>query len=211
MTDAPRPAFQFATLGQQREAATLGMWTFLATEILFFGGLIAAYSAYRLTYPDAFAEAARHSRILLGAINTAVLLTSSAFMAVAVELNAAARRRAAALCFAATAALGLLFIVIKGYEYYLEYGEHLVPAVNFDLARYGGVAELFFLFYFFATGLHAFHLTIGILLAGALAGRTALGRPPEAETAHMIGLYWHFVDVVCIFLFPLIYLVGRAQ
>jgi cytochrome c oxidase subunit 3 len=112
---------------------------------------------------------------------------------------------------ALTAALGLAFIVIKGWEYTLEYGEHLVPALNFDAGRYGGIAQLFFLFYFFATGLHAVHLTIGIIMVGGLAGRSMSDRPPEGTSVRMIGLYWHFVDVVWIFLFPLIYLVGRSQ
>jgi cytochrome c oxidase subunit 3 len=205
------PAFQFATAVQQREAATLGMWTFLATEVLFFGALIAGYSAYRLIHPAAFMEAARHTKSVLGTVNTALLLTSSAFMATAVETRAAGSRRAATFCLAATACLGLAFLAIKGWEYRLEYGEQLVPGLDFDLARYGGVAELFFLFYFLATGLHALHLTIGIALVGGLAARTASAHPPRGTTVRMIGLYWHFVDVVWIFLFPLIYLVGRNQ
>ena len=205
------PAFQYATVAQQDEASTLGMWTFLATEVLFFGALLAAYSAYRVTHPTEFAEAARHTRIVLGTANTAVLLTSSAFMAMAVEMTNAGRRRAAALYLALTAALGIGFIVIKGWEYSLEYGEQLVPALNFDVDRYGGIAQLFFLFYFFATGLHAIHLTIGIGLVGGLAARSLSNRPPEPITVRMIGFYWHFVDVVWIFLFPLIYLVGRSS
>ena len=210
MAEQP-PAFQFASAVQQREAATLGMWTFLATEVLFFGALIAGYSAYRLIHPEAFVEAARHTKIVLGTANTAILLTSSAFMATAVEANEGGSRRAAILCLAATALLGLAFLAIKGWEYELEYGEHLVPGLNFDPARYGDVAQLFFLFYFFATGLHALHLTIGIALVGGLAARTASAHPPRSLTVRMIGLYWHFVDVVWIFLFPLIYLVGRNQ
>ncbi|HEX4739583.1 MAG TPA: cytochrome c oxidase subunit 3 [Allosphingosinicella sp.] len=210
MSEQP-PAFQFATAAQQDEASTLGMWTFLATEVLFFGALLAGYSAYRITHPAEFAEAARHTKIVLGTANTAVLLTSSAFIATAVEMTNAGRRRAAALCLALTAALGIAFIAIKGWEYSLEYGEHLVPALNFDADRYGGIAQLFFLFYFFATGLHALHLAIGIALVGGLAGKSVSDRPPETITVRMIGLYWHFVDVVWIFLFPLIYLVGRNQ
>jgi len=205
-----RPAFQYAAIAQQREAATLGMWAFLATEILFFGALIAAYSAYRVSDPASFAEAARHTRIALGAVNTFILLTSSAFMAMAVELGSAARARSAALCLAATAALGLAFLGVKGWEYVLEYREGLVPALDFDLARYGPTAELFFLFYFFATLLHALHLAIGIGLTGTLAARFARGRGPREPVLRLVGLYWHFVDVVWIFLFPLIYLVGRS-
>jgi cytochrome c oxidase subunit 3 len=205
------PTFQYATIGQQDEASTLGMWTFLATEVLFFGALIAGYSAYRITHPTEFAEAARHTEVVLGTANTAVLLTSSAFMAMAVEMTSAGRRRAAALCLAITAALGIAFLVIKGWEYSIEYGEHLVPGLNFDADRYGGIAQLFFLFYFFATGLHALHLTIGVGLVGGLAIRSATDNPPQPISVRMIGLYWHFVDAVWIFLFPLIYLVGRSS
>ncbi|GAO38476.1 putative cytochrome c oxidase subunit III [Sphingomonas changbaiensis NBRC 104936] len=204
------PAFQFASVPQQREAATLGMWTFLATEVLFFGALIAAYSAYRIAWPDEIAAAARHTKVALGAINTAVLLTSSAFMASAVAFDEAKRRRPVVLCLLATAVLGLLFIGIKGYEYCLEYQEGLVPALNFQLGRYGGIGELFFLFYFFATGFHAVHLTIGIAMVVMLAVRTGAGHPPHAPVLRMVGLYWHFVDIVWIFLFPLIYLPGRV-
>ncbi|HEX5183460.1 MAG TPA: cytochrome c oxidase subunit 3 [Allosphingosinicella sp.] len=203
------PTFQYATRAQQDDASALGMWTFLATEVLFFGALLAGYSAYRITHPAEFAEAARHTRIVLGAANTAILLTSSAFMAMAVEMTGAGRRRAAAFCLAITAALGIGFMLIKGWEYSLEYGEQLVPGLDFDVDRYGGIAELFFLFYFFATGVHALHLTIGIAMVGGLAIRSASADPPKAISVRMIGLYWHFVDVVWIFLFPLIYLVGR--
>ena len=205
------PAFQFASAAQQEEAATLGMWTFLATEILFFGALVAGYSAYRLTHAQEFVEAARHTKIILGTANTAILLTSSAFMANAVEAREAGSRRLAMVCLVLTALLGLAFLAVKGWEYRLEYGEHLVPGLNFDSVRYGDIAQLFFLFYFFATGLHALHLGIGIAMVGGLAVRTASDRPPRNATMRMIGLYWHFVDVVWIFLFPLIYLVGRNQ
>jgi cytochrome c oxidase subunit 3 len=204
-----RAAFQYATAAQQGDAATLGMWTFLATEVLFFGALIAAYSATRVTDPAGIAAAARHTNIVLGALNTAILLTSSAFMATAVEAGKAGRRRGALFSLAATGALGLAFLAVKGWEYYLEYGERLVPALNFDLGRYGGAGERFFLFYFLATGLHAVHLIIGILLVAWLAARTVRARPPNDTVARLIGLYWHFVDIVWIFLFPLIYLVGR--
>jgi cytochrome c oxidase subunit 3 len=204
------PAFQYATVSQQREAATLGMWAFLATEVLFFGALIAAYSAYRIAWPDEIAAAARHTKVALGAINTAVLLTSSAFMATAVAAEEADRRRPLVLCLIATALLGLGFIGIKGYEYWLEYREGLVPALNFRFGRYGGIGEIFFLFYFFATGLHAVHLTIGIVMVLALAARIGAGRPPRRPVLRMVGLYWHFVDIVWIFLFPLIYLPGRT-
>ena len=203
-------SFQYATPVQQRETVTLGMWTFLATEVLFFGALIAAYFNYRIWFGAEFIAAARMTKVVLGTINTAVLLTSSACMAMAVMSFEAGSRRRPVMWLLATAVLGVLFIAIKGYEYSLEYGEHLVPALNFDLARHGGVAEIFFMFYLCAIGLHALHLLIGIGLVSWLAVRIGTGRIDRGgSTTRLIGLYWHFVDVVWIFLFPLIYLAGR--
>ena len=203
------PTFQFATLSQQREADALGMWAFLATELLFFGALIAGYFAYRVTYGDEFIAAARHTKVVLGTTNTAVLLTSSACMAMAVHSTEERARGSAALWFALTALLGLAFIAIKGFEYFEEYREQLVPALNFAVGRYGGVTQLFFIFYFVATGLHALHLTIGVAMIATLAVLAASDRLPSSQPVRMIGLYWHFVDMVWIFLFPLIYLAGR--
>ena len=202
--------FQYATAAQQREASTLGMWAFLATEVLFFG-LIAAYLNYRIWFGEEFIAAASLTRVALGTANTAVLLTSSACMAMAVTTFDAGSKRAPVLWLVGTAALGLIFVAIKATEWWLEYQEHLVPALNFDLARHGGVAEIFFIFYFCATGLHALHLLIGIAFVTWLALAIGRGRiEPGGSTARLVGLYWHFVDIVWIFLFPLIYLAGRA-
>jgi cytochrome c oxidase subunit III len=214
MPDAAiHPEPQFATLGQQREVATLGMWVFLATEVLFFGGLIMAYAADRFMHPAAFLEASRHTAIALGATNTAVLLTSSATMALAVgAAEAGARRLTSALLFA-TAALGIVFLVIKGVEYAKDWDEHLVPVLRFAFdAKTAGPAELFFALYFAATGVHALHLTIGVVVMLVLATATARGRclGSRAVVVEVGGLYWHFVDIVWIFLFPLLYLGGRS-
>jgi cytochrome c oxidase subunit III len=203
------PGFQYADAAQASEASTLGMWAFLATEVLFFGALIAAYFNYRVWYGDELIAAAGHTKIVLGTINTAVLLTSSACMAMAVWSQESKARRAACLWLAATAALGLLFVAIKGYEYLLEYREHLVPALDFDRARYGGATELFFTWYFCATGLHALHLLIGIAFVAFAAIAISRDRLPAGMSIRILGLYWHFVDIVWIFLFPLIYLAGR--
>lgn len=203
--------FQYSTLAQQREASTLGMWAFLATEVLFFGALIAAYLNYRIWFGADFIAAARLTKVWLGTANTAVLLTSSACMAMAVKSFEAGSRRAPVLWLLATAALGLVFIAIKATEYWLEYQEKLVPALNFDLAWHGGTAEIFFVFYFCATLLHALHLLIGISIVTWLSIRIGRGRlRPGGSTTRLVGLYWHFVDIVWIFLFPLIYLAGRA-
>jgi cytochrome c oxidase subunit 3 len=201
---------QYSTLAQERETVTLGMWAFLATEVLFFGALIAAYLNYRIWFGAEFIAAASLTKVALGTANTAVLLTSSACMAMAVITFDAGSKRAPVLWLTATALLGLAFVGIKGTEWFLEYQEHLVPALNFDLSRYGGIAEIFFIFYFCATGLHALHLLIGISLVSWLAWRIGTGRlEPGGSMTRLIGLYWHFVDIVWIFLFPLIYLAGR--
>ena len=203
--------FQYATIAQQREASTLGMWTFLATEVLFFGPLIAAYLNYRIWFGEESIAAASLTKVVLGTANTALLLTSSACMAMAVTTFDAGSKRAPILWLVATAVLGLAFVGIKATEWWLEYQEQLVPALNFDLARHGGVAEIFFIFYFCATGLHALHLLIGIGIVTWLAVGIGRGRiEPAGSTTRLVGLYWHFVDIVWIFLFPLIYLAGRT-
>ncbi len=206
---APEPGFQYADGAQERDASTLGMWTFLATEVLFFGALIAGYFDYRLWYGEELVEAASHTKVVLGTINTAVLLTSSACMAMAVHSAEARARKSAALWLAGTAALGLLFLAIKGYEYLEEYREGLVPGLNFDTAAHGRVAELFFTWYFCATGLHALHLLIGIAFVSFAAIALARNSLPQGLSMRILGLYWHFVDIVWIFLFPAIYLAGR--
>ena len=204
-------SFQYSTPAQQRETVTLGMWAFIATEVLFFGALIGAYFSYRIWFGTEFIAAARMTKIALGTTNTAVLLTSSACMAMAVNSYEKGSKRAPVLWLLATALLGLAFIAIKGTEYWLEYQEQLVPALNFDLPHHGGVTEVFFVFYFCATLLHALHLLIGISMVSWLAFWIGSGRINRgASTTRLIGLYWHFVDIVWIFLFPLIYLAGRA-
>jgi cytochrome c oxidase subunit 3 len=206
---APKPDFQYATLAQEGDASTFGMWIFIATEVLFFGALIVGYLSYRAYYGQELIDAASHTKIVLGTINTGVLLTSNACMAMAVHSSEAGARRSATAWLWATALLGLLFVAVKSYEYYLEYGEHLMPGAGFDFARYGAVGELFFTWYFCATGLHALHLLIGISFVTFAAAAIAGDRLPYGFSIRILGLYWHFVDVVWIFLFPLIYLAGR--
>jgi cytochrome c oxidase subunit 3 len=209
----PQPAFQFAGLHQQHDAAQLGMWTFLATEVLFFGGLILAYCVYRIGDPDGFAEAARHTKIAIGTVNTAVLLSSSFLVAWAVAAARLRQGKVAGVLLWTAALFGVVFLALKGFEYRSEYEEHLVPGLNFAFAGPKAMSiRLFFSFYFVATGLHALHVAIGI---GALAliGRQAYRRR-YSDRYHtpieVAGLYWHFVDVVWIFLFAIIYLPGRA-
>jgi cytochrome c oxidase subunit 3 len=204
-----RIAEQFTSRAQQEFAATFGMWVFIASELLFFGPLLFGYFYLRVHYPEASAAASRHTDFVLGTVNTAVLLTSSFLIALAGHAAEGGRRRRARWLLAATAALGLAFLAIKGWEYHAEFTEHLFPGRGFH-PSHGGVAqdmpgmELFFILYFATTGLHALHLTIGIVLCLWLALRL------REEPVEIVGLYWHFVDVVWIFLYPLLYLVGRA-
>ena len=208
-----KPALQFVDLRQQHETAKLGMWVFLATEVLFFGGLILGYCVYRFAYPEGFAEAARHTQIAIGSVNTAILLTSSFFVAWAVSIVRLGAGRVAGVLFGAAAVLGCVFLVLKGVEYRIEYDEHLVPGYFFIFRGPNATsAWLFFSFYFVATGLHAVHVAIGIVLLiviGLKARRGAYSARYHAP-ATVAGLYWHFVDVVWVFLFALIYLPGRA-
>jgi cytochrome c oxidase subunit 3 len=192
------------------ELMRLGMWVFIGSELLFFGGMLFAYLQGRVHHAAGFAAAGRHTDVVLGTLNTGLLLTSSAAIAVAVLCSEhAPRRRFTAPLLALTAALGIAFIVIKGIEYRHEWQEGLFPGPGFALASTGG-AELFFMLYFVTTGVHALHLFIGIVGVAAFAWGTARERAwavPRRIDAK--ALNWHFVDVVWIFLYPLLYLVMR--
>jgi cytochrome c oxidase subunit 3 len=191
--------------------ASLGMWVFLASEVLFFGGLFVAYAYGRMHWPEGFAAASRQTHVALGTVNTALLLTSSALVALAVACGEARERRAwVARLLSASCLLGLAFLALKGVEYRKEWLEHLVPGPHFGPTGRQG-AELFFVLYFLVTGLHAVHLTVGIGVLGVFAWGSHRARAwAQASRIEAAGLYWHFVDVVWIFLYPLIYLGGRA-
>lgn len=213
MADGSLVARQFDDARQQRSASDLGIWVFLASEILFFGVLFAAYAFTRYRYPEAFAAASRLTNVALGSINTGVLLTSSLTMALGVRAAKRGRRRALIGWLGATFALGLAFLAIKGAEYRLDYVEHLVPAVNFAYAgAHPHQVESFFYLYFVATGVHAIHLLIGIGVVAVLA--TMASRRAFSQgyftPVEIGGLYWHLVDIVWIFLYPLLYLVSRS-
>jgi len=208
------PADQFVDMRQQHETAQLGMWTFIATEVLFFGGLLLAYCVYRIGDPEGFAEAARHTKIVIGTINTAVLLTSSFLVAWAVTAARLRQGRMAGLLLGFAAVLGLAFLALKGVEYAKEYDEHLIPRLDFAYAGPKATSVyLFFSFYFVATGLHALHIAIGVVVLAVIGWQAGRGRYSERyhSPITVAGLYWHFVDVVWIFLFALIYLPGRAS
>ena len=205
-------AEQFDDIEQQREAATLGMWIFLATEVLFFGGLFLGYTVYRSLYPLTWAAASRHTEIVLGGVNTAILLFSSTLMALAVRASQLERRKALVWLLLGVAAFGIIFLGIKGYEYHEDYVEHLLPGPSFEWHEANPrIAELFFWLYYAMTGLHAIHVTVGVFVMLTLTvlawrRRFANGNYMPVEVA---GLYWHFVDIVWVFLFPLLYLAGH--
>jgi cytochrome c oxidase subunit 3 len=237
----------FENLEQQADASVLGMWVFLASEILFFGGLFTAYTIYRSTHYSAFGEACQKLNAVIGAVNTAVLLTSSLTMALAVHAARIGRRQGVQLYLALTLFLGSTFLVIKAYEWYSEYSEALVPRLNFNPTewqeegakkaeasfakndpawgklpevdrarmvraytdRFVGSVQMFYVFYFIITGLHALHMIAGLIVLIALlvlAHRGRFGDPRDFIPVDVTGLYWHFVDIVWIFVFPILYL-----
>jgi cytochrome c oxidase subunit 3 len=208
---AAEPAVPFASTTQQRDAAHLGMWVFLATEVLFFGAMFLAYTVYRYLYPAGFEAAALHMDRGLGTINTGVLLTSSLTAALAVREARLGRLRQLVWALAATAVLGVLFDGLKLFEYREHFAEHLVPGWDF---RYAGpeapAVKLFFLLYFVMTGIHAIHVLIGCGLFSFLTVHAWRGRlaPSRAVVVENSALYWHFVDTVWIFLYPLLYLLS---
>ena len=203
------PEEQFVTAQQQRHAATFGMWIFLATEVLFFGGLLVVYSAYRIWYPNDFAIGSRHLDIVLGTLNTAILLTSSFLMAGAITAARLLDRRTTCLLLFLTAVCGAAFLAIKGYEWKTAISDGFWPALG---AQPHGV-DLFYSLYFVMTGLHGLHLLIGISLLVATSIRFLRGVSfsPNQNQITLLGLYWHFVDIVWIFLFPLLYFIGRSS
>jgi cytochrome c oxidase subunit 3 len=204
---------QFDDLPQQRSAGSLGMWVFLTTETLFFGVLLFAYAVARSRYPEAFASASRHTSLVLGTTNTAVLLTSSLCMALAARAAMLRVRRTAAAFLVLTGVLGAVFIAIKLTEYAIDARDHLVPVLDFafEPAALAQGAETFFWLYFTSTGLHLVHLSIGIAIVLVLAVRAWRSQAANLDsTIEASGLYWHFVDMVWIFLYPLLYLVSRT-
>jgi cytochrome c oxidase subunit 3 len=232
-------AHHFEDLDQQSGAASFGMWIFLGTELMVFGGLFTAYAVYRSVYPDAFAAGSSALNVWFGGVNTLVLLTSSFTMALGVWAAQVGRRELLAGCLFATAALGIAFLVIKGFEYYEDFREDLVPGLAFEPSQWtpeSPIAErrpplrlqetdpyeaqmfpmrvkLFLMCYYIMTGLHALHLIIGItiLLIQAVLARRNWFPPEYYAPLEISGLYWHFVDVVWIFLLPLLYLIGETH
>ncbi|MBV1698049.1 MAG: cytochrome c oxidase subunit 3 [Hyphomicrobiales bacterium] len=196
-------------LRMQRAGVGLGMWMFLASEVLFFGGLMVSYAVYRSFNEDAFRIAGAHAQIVYGSINTVILLTSSFTMTVALRAATANVRQATLLFLGITAALGIAFLVCKGLEYREDLKEHLFPGPQFPLSP--PATAMFWGFYWAMTGIHAVHLTAGIavvLVVWTLFKRRVI--PVQGSTMEGVAIYWHFVDSVWIVLFPLLYLAGRS-
>jgi cytochrome c oxidase subunit 3 len=230
MSHAPTNlAHQFDDLEQQKEASTLGMWAFLATEVMFFGGAFTAFTVYRVRYPEAFAAASHEMQFALGAINTGVLLCSSFTVALSVYFAHLGQSKRVALMLLATILLAVTFLCIKGSEYYLEYQDGLVPGARFghrphpdpkhpevrtfevdDKPVDSRNVQIFFCFYFAMTGIHATHMLIGIGIFLWVAHHAWRGRYSAEyyNPVEISGLYWHFVDLVWMFVFPMIYLLS---
>jgi cytochrome c oxidase subunit 3 len=208
----PRLQHHFDNMAQQAEASTLGMWVFLVTEIMFFGGLLLAYLIYRWSAPEGFAEASHHLNVTWGFINTLVLIVSSLTMALAVRAaQTSLPARTQVTLILVTMAFGAAFLGIKAIEYYDKWVHHLIPGPHFQWeGAHPATAEMFYSLYFCMTGLHAIHMIIGLGIMTWLAYTAWRGRY-DAEyytPVEVAGLYWHFVDIVWIFLFPLLYLIG---
>ncbi len=201
----------FHDLARQRSAAEFGLWVFLASELVFFGALLATYGLYRYTYPDAFEAAGAKTALWLGTVNTAILLTSSATMAVAVWAGEEGQKRHVLIGLSLTWLLGFAFMVVKGVEYYKDISESLYPgAVDFPVDQLG--AQIFIGLYWAMTGVHAVHLSIGLGAVAITLWRVRGDRFDWQRTGllHVLGLYWHLVDLIWIVLYPLLYLLGRS-
>lgn len=212
---------QFNDMAQQRESFTLGMWLFLATEVMMFGGLFFAYSFYRWQFDAAFHEGSRHLNISLGTINTFVLLFSSWTMALAVHAAATKSRGRLVAFLVITWILGAAFLGIKAVEWTTDWHEGLIPGLNWTFYQNPehhlppGVTEwqvmMYFVVYFCMTGLHAIHMIVGLGVVGyfiALAGKGMFTSHHNDQPVEIMGLYWHLVDIVWVFLFPLLYLIA---
>jgi cytochrome c oxidase subunit 3 len=215
-TETPALRVQFDTEAQQRNASALGMWIFLITEIMFFGGMFAVYTVYRSWYPDVFAIASSSLNEIIGALNTGVLLLSSFTMVMAVRAGQLGQQKAIVLFLTLTLLFGGVFLGVKAYEWNQKFEEHHIPgqaAFHLDgvLPEDQGHAQLFFSIYFAMTGLHALHMVIGVAILVTLIVLARKGRFSASyyTPVDVAGLYWHFVDIIWIFLFPLLYLIDR--
>lgn len=209
-------AHHFEDIEQQRESATLGMWLFLAQEVMFFGGIFAAYLVYRTFYPVSWEESSLHLNLTVGFINTLFLLCSSLTMALAARAAQVGSRGQLINFLLLTIFFGGIFLLVKAWEYYDKWVNALVPGLNWDGNQYwmspDGYHQMFFVLYFFATGTHALHMIIGMgVLAWLVWAAWRQNRFVNGDylPVEFTGFYWHFVDIVWVFLFPLLYLIDR--
>ncbi|HEX7368696.1 MAG TPA: cytochrome c oxidase subunit 3 [Rhodanobacteraceae bacterium] len=203
---------QFDDTGQQHATAQFGMWVFLATEVLFFGVLFAGYAVCRSRNPEAFLLGSQHTEIVFGAAEACILLLSSATVTFAVNLIKFDQRRLVTALLVFTALLGVTFLILHGIEYSHEYDEHLMVGVDWGPhGPYSRGMELFFFLYYAMTLYHSLHVLVGVCVIGTMATLTWRRRISSEYTTPLVlgGLYWHLVDIVWIFLFPLMYLIGR--
>jgi cytochrome c oxidase subunit 3 len=213
----PQPGLRhhFDDSAQQFESSTLGMWVFLVTEVMFFGGMFGGYTVYRNMYRDAFASTSQYMNVAIGAINTGVLIFSSFTMVLAVRSAQLGQKKALIVFLVLTLILGCVFLSLKYVEYHEKWVDHHVPGPGFRYAdsRYVHQAQILFFLYFAMTGMHALHMIVGAGLLATLIVMAARNRFSAAwyTPVEMIGLYWHFVDIVWIFLFPLLYLIGHTR
>ncbi len=214
----PNLRHHFDTMAQQFDSATLGMWVFLLTEIMFFGGMFGAYTVYRSMYPEAFASTSKHMNAFWGGLNTAVLIVSSLTMVLAVRAARLGQQKALQIFLVLTMIFGLAFLGVKAIEYHEHWTDHMVPYWNWDPSydgqpQYAHQAQILFCFYFFMTGFHALHMIVGVslMLVILMMARRGAFNAQYFTPVEISGLYWHFVDIVWIFLFPLLYLIGLHQ
>ena len=201
----------FSDIEQQRESSTAGIWVFIGSEIMFFGVLILAFTVYRFSYAQAFSDGAQELNVALGAINTAILFTSGLTMSLAAATNKMGAKFLTILLLLATALLGAVFLVIKGIEYHDDWSKGLFPGEGFHWSESNSPqVQLFFVLYFIMTGFHALHLVVGIGLIVVVSWLVLSGwiNKEHFMPLEVAGIYWHFVDMVWIFLFTLLYLLG---
>jgi cytochrome c oxidase subunit 3 len=219
----PALRHHFADMEQQRNASSLGMWVFLGTEIMFFGGMFCAYLIYRLAYYTEFAAASSTLSLPIGTVNTAVLICSSLTVALSVRSAQLGRQKLVVLLLVLTLLFGLVFLGVKGYEWREKFVEHHIPGSSFhfeepvpghpNLKPDPERVQLFFSLYFAMTGMHALHMVIGVGIFSWLILKAWQGTftPNYYTPVEIGGLYWHFVDIVWIYLFPLLYLIDRHK
>jgi cytochrome c oxidase subunit III len=211
----PYLAHHFEDMEQQKQTHMLGMWTFLTTEVMFFGGLFLAYVYYRYMFHAAWVDAVHHLKVWFGGINTVILICSSLTMAMGVHAAQLGRRKSTVMWLALTLLFGFGFLVVKTFEWTDKWNHHLFPGQSFNQTEFADPAHsmMFYILYFMITGLHGIHVIAGLVVIAWIMWRARRGdfTPEYNNPVEITGLYWHFVDLVWIYLFPILYLMDRAS